>query len=190
MNTIVWEVKYLSLPRVIRYCKKCGVKTEYTSSGSFRVNAQKKHLDIWLIYRCAQCKTRWNLTIYSRVNPQNIGRDMLNKFTCNHAGLVRQYAMDTRLIKGNGADVKTPPYRILGDDIDLSQKTRVKIVSEYPSGLHLSKILREKLSLSQKVFDQMVSGGMIQIENGADIHRCRLQRDTIITIDCGQGGFR
>lgn len=184
MNTIVWEVKHLSLPRVIRYCKKCGTKTEYISAGSFRVNAQKKYLDIWLIYRCARCGTTWNLTIYSRVNAKTLDWDTLGKFTSNHAKLAERYAMDAGTMEKNGVEVETPPYRIVGDDIDLSQSARVKIVSKYPLKLRLSKILREKLSLSKKTFDEMVSAGMIRTENGADIRKCRLQSDTIVMIDC------
>lgn len=183
MNTIIWEVKYLSRPKVNRYCKKCRAKREYISSESFRVNAQKKHLDIWLIYRCAHCGTTWNLTIYSRINPHSISREMLCKFTCNDSDLARQYAMDTDLIKKNGAEAETMPYSIIGDDIDPFTAVRVKIVSEYPSKLRLSKILREKLLISRKTFDEMVSWGMIRTENGADIRKCGLQRETIVTID-------
>lgn len=183
MNTVLWEVKFLALPKAIRHCKKCGEKTEYVSSGSFRVNAQKKSLDIWLIYRCARCKTTWNLTIFSRVSPTAISRDMLGKFTGNDSGLARRYAMDAGLLEKNGAEVETPPYSILGDDIDLGQETRVKIVSPYPSRVRLAKIIREKLSLSKRTFEELVSAGVIRTENGADIHKCRLQGGTYILID-------
>lgn len=70
MKKITWEVEYISRLPVIRYCKKCGKKTEYICSGLFRVNAQHKYLDIWLIYKCSNCDSTWNSTIYSRVNPK------------------------------------------------------------------------------------------------------------------------
>lgn len=182
MDTILWEVKYLSPPKTIRYCKKCGVKTEHISSGLFRVNAQQKSLDIWLIYRCAHCKTTWNLTIYSRINPKRISQDLLDKFTANNSELARQYAMDTDLLKKNGAETETPSYSILGNDVDLMREVRVKIVSKYPLKIRVSKILRERLSLSKKTFDAMVSNGIIRLENGADIHKCKLKRDTVVMI--------
>ncbi|MED1874141.1 DUF1062 domain-containing protein [Brevibacillus borstelensis] len=53
MQIVNVDIQYLSPPPAIKYCKKCGKKTEYVCSGLFRVNAQCKYLDIWLIYKCS-----------------------------------------------------------------------------------------------------------------------------------------
>ena len=182
MKTVFWEVKYLSPPKTIHYCKKCGMKTEHVSSGLFRVNAQQKSLDIWLIYRCVNCKTTWNLTIYSRINPKSIDRKLLDKFIGNDREFTQRYAMDTDLLKKNGAETEIPSYSVTGDAIDFTEDVQLKIVSEYPSKVKVSKILREKLSLTKKVFDEMVSSGVIRLENGADIHKCKMQRDIVVLI--------
>lgn len=182
MNTILWEVKYLSAPKTIRYCQRCGVKTQHISSGLFRINAQRKSLDIWLIYNCAQCKKTWNLTVCSRVNPKSLSQDLLEKFTSNNSELAAQYAMDISILKKNGATIEMPPYSVLGENIDLMQEARVKIVSKYPLSIRVSKILREKMSLSKSAFDSMAANGIIRAENGTDIHRLRLQRDTVIIV--------
>jgi hypothetical protein len=72
MERVLWEVRHPEPPKIVRYCKTCGAKAEYVSSGLFRVNAQQKSLDIWLVYRCTTCKSTWNMTIYSRINPKSI----------------------------------------------------------------------------------------------------------------------
>lgn len=180
MKTIFWEVTHLSPPKTIQYCKRCGTKTQYISSGLFRVNAQQKSLDIWLVYRCIHCKSTWNSTLYSRINPKSIPAHLLEKFMENDAELARQYAMDASLLKRNGAEVEAPAHKIIGEDIDLTQDIRVELTSQLPSKLKVSKLIREKLSLSKKSFDEMVSGGMIQLENGADIHKCRVQQHLVI----------
>ena len=92
-----------SAPTVVRYCKKCNARTGFASSGMFRVNAQKKSLDVWLIYKCRKCNTKWNLTVMSRVAPGAISLEMLNGFHENDEKLAMQYATDTTLIKKNGA---------------------------------------------------------------------------------------
>lgn len=46
-----WIVTPQRLPAVIRRCPKCGQKTEFENSGRFRVNANGRLLDVWLIYR-------------------------------------------------------------------------------------------------------------------------------------------
>jgi len=189
MDTLCWEVHYLSPPETTRYCKKCGAKTEHLSSGLFRVNAQQKSLDVWLIYRCVHCKTTWNLTIYSRVSPKSIGWELLQRFTANDNELAGRYAMDTVLLERNGAETATPPYSILGNDIDLKRDTRIKIISRYPANIRVSRIIREKMSLSRKAFEEMVSGGMIRLENGADIHKYKLQHETVVIV-CGSSAIQ
>lgn len=182
MEEILWEVQYLSPPKTIRYCKKCGMKTEHVSSGLFRVNAQQKSLDIWLIYRCASCKATWNLTIYSRINPKRIGQTLLNQFMNNDSELAQRYAMDTELLKRSGAEIDAPSYSIIGEMIDFTKDVKLKIVSKYSEKVKVSKILREKLSLTKTGFDEMVSNGVIRLENGADIHKCKLQHDIAVLI--------
>ncbi|WP_243015095.1 DUF1062 domain-containing protein, partial [Brevibacillus borstelensis] len=68
MQIVNVDIQYLSPPPAIKYCKKCGKKTEYVCSGLFRVNAQCKYLDIWLIYKCSNCDSTWNMTIYVNAN--------------------------------------------------------------------------------------------------------------------------
>jgi len=182
MKTVIWELKFLSAPKTMHYCKKCGARTEHVSSEAFRINAQGKSLDVWLIYRCVRCKTTWNLTILSRVNPGSLDRGLLERFTCNDGELARRYAMDTDFLKRNGAETEVPPYDVTGDEVDLARKTTVRIISRYPLGIRVSKILREKLFLSRKNFDEMVQGGLIRLEDGSDINKSRLYREANVVI--------
>ena len=77
MKKIIWKIEPLGLPLVLRHCKKCGKTSEFSCSGQFRVNAQRKYLDIWLIYKCAKCDTTWNAAVYSRVSPQALNANLL-----------------------------------------------------------------------------------------------------------------
>ena len=90
---------------VVKYCKKCKTKTDFTSSGLFRVNANRKKLDVWLVYKCMKCNTRWNLTILSRVTTGSIPQDLLAGFHDNDIELAKHYASDVALIKRNGAEL-------------------------------------------------------------------------------------
>lgn len=183
MEKIHWEVQYLSPPKTMHYCKRCGMKTQYSSSELFRVNAQQKSLDIWLIYKCSSCKSTWNMTIYSRINPKSIGKTLLDQFTNNDRALAQRYAMDTDLLKRCGAEIEAPSYIVAGEMIDFTKDTELKISSRYSAKIRVSKILRQKLSLSKKVFDDMVSCGMISLKNGADVHKCKLQHDIVVFVN-------
>jgi hypothetical protein len=185
MKKAIWEVQYISPPPAIRYCKKCGKKSEYICSGFFRVNAQNKSLDIWLIYKCAHCDTTWNSTIYSRVNPQSLSQELLEQFYTNDSNLVEQYAMNVEMLHRNGAEAGLPKYKILGDEICLDAPTELHIISKYPCKLKISAILREKLHLSLKTFEQMLDCGKIESTEGLDLRKCKLNGEIVLAIHDG-----
>lgn len=183
MEKITWDIQYISPPPAIKYCKKCGKKTEYIYSKLFRINAQRKHLDIWLIYKCSDCDSTWNMTIYSRINPKSIAPEILDGFHSNNEELAKRYAMDTELIRKNGAEVGLPKYEILGANINFNIPTELHIKSSYPSRLKISSLLREKMNLSQNAFEQMITSGSIRSTSGLDLKKCRLQADAMLIID-------
>jgi hypothetical protein len=53
-------------PHVRRHCPRCATARDFASSGKFRVNAHRKTVDAWLIFRCTTCDYRWNLPIHER----------------------------------------------------------------------------------------------------------------------------
>lgn len=177
---ITWNIQYCDLPTVIRYCKKCGKKSEYICSEEFRINAQQKTLDIWLIYKCAHCNTTWNSTIYSRVSPQKLGTDLLERFHCNDKNLATQYAMDIPLLQRNGSEVKIPVYQVIGEDISLKKPVIIKIQSQYILPLKVSSILRTKLGISQREFDALLLNDRIQSNTAQDLKKCKLSSSEII----------
>src|SRR4051812_26733389 len=58
-------------------------KHAQTSSRKFRVNANKRRLDVWLIYHCASCECSWNLEVVARAMPEEIGTERLDAFQRN-----------------------------------------------------------------------------------------------------------
>ncbi len=190
MKEYQWKVELLSPPPVVRHCKKCGTKTEYASAGLFRVNAQRKYLDIWLIYKCTQCDSTWNMTIYTRVNPQSLPRELLAGFHENARELAQKYAMDTGLVCQNGASPGQPCFRVRGDVPAPDTPARVRISGAYASGLKVASIVREKLGLSGKAFKNLVLAGAIQGPAGSNLEKCRLQGEISLLIHTGADGFR
>lgn len=175
MRTTIWEVQYLSPPEVIRHCKKCAAKTAHISSGLFRINAQQKALDIWLVYRCERCKNTWNATIFSRVHPKVVPAALLEKFTANDPSLGWKYAMDSALIKKNGGEMQPPDFVVLGPPVDLCENMRIDIHSRYPSEMKISQVLRNKLGLSSKAFGVLAKSGALSLQDGRDIQKSKLQ---------------
>ncbi|MDT2390182.1 DUF1062 domain-containing protein, partial [Enterococcus avium] len=80
VRKVTWTVACLKTPTIIRHCKKCNEDTEFSCSERFRINAQGKYLDVWLIYNCKKCKTSWNSTILSRIHTNKLDSDLLALF--------------------------------------------------------------------------------------------------------------
>lgn len=178
---VIWTIQYSGPPAVLRHCKKCGRKREYICSGEFRVNAQQKTLDIWLIYKCAHCNTTWNSRIFSRISPQRLGAALLERFHANDEALVMQYAMDISLLQKNGAEIKLPDYQVIGEDVSLEKTVSIKIQSQYFLPIKISSILRTKLNISQREFNMLLLNDRIHINTGQDLRKGKLtSTDTII----------
>ncbi len=167
-------MRLLYAPTADRYCKRCGKKTEFVSSGLFRVNAQKKSLDVWLIYKCDICDTTWNLPVLSRVSPQSIPADMLNRFHRNDAGLAVRCAADTAAVKRNGGEPRQATFEVTGESDVFSKPTRIHLVTEYALELKVSAVVCEKLGISKSEFKRLCDAGKLLCVSGQDIYKCKL----------------
>ncbi|KHD34959.1 hypothetical protein NL50_14950 [Clostridium acetobutylicum] len=183
MKRIDWNIQYLSLPPVIKHCKKCGKKTEFICSGMFRINAQRKYLDVWLIYKCSNCNSTWNMTIYTRVKPKSIEPKLLEVFHNNDKELAERYAVNLELIRKNGVELGYSKYKIIGEDINFRIPVELHIKSTYPSQLKVAALIREKLNLSQSLFERLITKGLIRGATELNLKKCRLKSGIIVIID-------
>jgi hypothetical protein len=103
-NIKQWKVLPLNTPKVKKNCPKCGYNATFINTKKFRVNANKRNHDNWLIYQCEHCKSTWNMTIYERVNPEQFSQEMLERFSCNDLELAYQYGFDRYVHKRNKAE--------------------------------------------------------------------------------------
>lgn len=183
MEKMIWEVSYYNSPPVVRYCKKCGKKEEFINSGNFRVNAQGKYLDIWLIYKCSKCSATWNVTLYSRVNPKSLTPELLDKFHNNNMELANECGMNIELMKRNGAETLLPSYEIRGEVFPLHMPTELHILSPYPSCIKVSTVIRKKMGISTKDFEDRIRNGWIRSSSGQDLKKMKLQKNTILLFE-------
>ena len=61
--SVQWTVTPKFTPQPLRACNRCGAVTPFRSSGKIRLNANRKRIDAWLIYRCTACDKTWNRPI-------------------------------------------------------------------------------------------------------------------------------
>lgn len=88
--------------RLVHPCGGCKKKQIFVNTGRFRVNANGRRLDIWLIYRCQKCRHTLNIPIYERVSPDKLSRELYGRFLDNDEALAREYGGDRSFFKSRG----------------------------------------------------------------------------------------
>ncbi len=78
-----WRIRPLTVPTIIRKCSRCGNGSRFICSGDFRVNANGKRIDAWLIYKCRKCDATWNMEVIQRVPSHSIDGRLLQAFAHN-----------------------------------------------------------------------------------------------------------
>lgn len=103
------KIEYRIIPtcgyRVLRSCPGCGCKTAYEGTRNFRVNANGKRIDVWLIYQCERCGHTYNLAIYERVKPGDIPGGEYSRFLENDGETALRYGMDKSIFAKNRAEI-------------------------------------------------------------------------------------
>ena len=95
-----WVVVPTCLPLVLRRCQVCGCE-RFRASGKFRVNANHKLLDVWLLALCTACGVTVKLTVLERVNVRSVRPDLLDRLHDNDPGLTAALLQDPVVLRRN-----------------------------------------------------------------------------------------
>lgn len=188
----IWAVSPNNTPLLKKSCSHCDSKQFYCSE-KFRINAQKKNVDVWLIYRCVKCDSTYNLTIFSRTRPTAIDSILFNKFQNNDTEQAWKYAFSEEMRKKNKveADLTTVSYTLQYDQISsdelLSLNERILTFEvDYPFDfqLRLSSLIRTCLNLSSRQLDQLITQEAITVAGKKLQKKHKLKDKDRIEIDC------
>jgi hypothetical protein len=95
-----WAVVPTGLPLIHRRCHACG-SGRFRAGGKFRVNANHKLLDVWLLVLCTACGDTAKLTVLERTNVRTIRPDLLDRLHDNDSGLIAALLRDPVLRRRN-----------------------------------------------------------------------------------------
>ena len=95
-----WVVVPTCLPLVRRRCHVCAAE-RFRPNGKFRVNANHKLIDAWLLVLCTECGETVKLTVLERVNVRSVRPELLNRLHANDPGLAAELLQDPVLQRRN-----------------------------------------------------------------------------------------
>lgn len=88
-----WVVMPTCLPTVLRRCHACA-SDRFRADGKFRVNANHKVLDAWLLVLCGTCGVTVKLTVLERVHVRAVRPELLDRMHDNDRGLAAELLQD------------------------------------------------------------------------------------------------
>ncbi|MFJ3515032.1 DUF1062 domain-containing protein [Streptomyces sp. NPDC090131] len=88
-----WVVMPTCLPTVLRRCPTCA-SDRFRANGKFRVNANHKLLDAWLLVLCTACGDTAKLTVLERVNVRTVRPELLDRMHDNDPDLAAELLQD------------------------------------------------------------------------------------------------
>jgi hypothetical protein len=165
----LWVVKELALPAVVKTCVSCR-STRHRPTGKFRVNANGKLLDVWMLIWCERCGRTSKIPVHERVHVQALASERLLMFENTDPVMVRRLVMDAslagraayRLDWGGTWELETdlPFYEIEDED---AAPLEVVVRFELPAPVRAGKLLAAGFGLTRTAVRDMVGSGRIRL---------------------------
>jgi hypothetical protein len=177
-STAYWRIMPLATPRVWRHCAQCHAVRPFASSDKFRLNANQRKVDVWLIYRCMDCDTTWNCTLFTRCTPEQIGLALYQRLQQNDQPTAWAYAFDLARLRrlGGRVDAAVPVgvQRRPQDGIYLQgAEHRIALELPYPCAIRLDRLLASELRVSRACLIRGFDCGLLRIfpEDGHSLRK-------------------
>jgi hypothetical protein len=96
-----WVLRRTRLPLLSLRCVACRSESATTGEGRFRVNANGKLLDVWLLVRCVSCDRTSKLTVRERTPVRSFDPAELDGYYANDLELVASRLLDPLFARRN-----------------------------------------------------------------------------------------
>jgi len=186
---IRWAIAPKMAPRPLITCNRCGGIRPYQCSGKFRVNANGKRIDAWLIYRCIDCDNSWNFGILERCSRRDIEPAVLQRFESNDPALARRHAFDIVALRSRTGHVEefaevAVDKRRLGDAPETPSALELRLALETPTSLRLDRLLAGELGISRSRLQALEERRSLSVDSdGAKALRKPVRTGTVVRID-------
>jgi hypothetical protein len=94
----LWAIRELGLPALVKACLSCR-SARHHPTGKFRVNANGKLLDVWMLICCELCGRTSKIHVHERIYVQALHSERLKMFQDNDPAAVRDLVMDGALAR-------------------------------------------------------------------------------------------
>lgn len=164
-----WTVTPKGAPQPLIDCNRCGCRKPFQSSGKFRLNAHRKRLDAWLIYKCTSCQSTWNCPVLERKNIREINPATMQALQCNSKLLARELAFDgVRLRRHTDTVEECNDADVCKEIVSGSAKPclglEILLVMPFHIPLRTDRLLARELRLSRTQLRNLEKNGYLYVK--------------------------
>ncbi|MEV0382612.1 DUF1062 domain-containing protein [Nonomuraea sp. NPDC050643] len=160
MNVVEWRIRGTRLPELMKPCVDCSSKL-HRPSGKFRMNANGKLLDVWLLVFCAKCGRTSKVAIHERVPVAVLGNERIRRYESNDSASIATALMDQNIARRNNYRLDWEGAWCLEVQPLASCGGHVLVRFEVPVPIRPVKILMRGLALSRGKVVEAVGSGLI-----------------------------
>lgn len=184
---VTWTVTPLNPPLIWRNCPNCRTSMPFACTGDFRTNAQKKRIDIWLIYRCEACDARWNLPLFERIAVGDLPPGEFESIAHNDPGVAMRYAFDLNRLARHSHRIAASPGVGIRKHRSGSGSTapvlEIGIALLRPVQLRLDRVVAGELGVARSRLQAWLAQGALRLEPDGTALRTHLADGQRIVID-------
>lgn len=158
-----WVVMPTCLPLVVRRCHTCA-SGRFRPNGKFRVNANHKLIDAWLLVLCTACGATAKLTVLERMNVRSVRPELLDRMHANDPALAGELLQDPVVRRRNRAALDwSDAWRLDTGEPALRDRevidTAVRFVARIP--VRPVRLIAEGCGLSRAEVERLVEDGKL-----------------------------
>jgi hypothetical protein len=157
--TAIWQVQRTRLPLLRRPCPDCATNVSATS-GKFRVNANGKLLDVWLLIRCEHCGHNARIKVHHRTNVRSLDPGKLRGYMDNDLDLVAEALLDLLIARGNHYSLDwTDAWKLAATEIQphVGGRMHVRVLFDDPVPVRPVRIIAQGLKLSRGEVERLIT---------------------------------
>jgi hypothetical protein len=173
-RTTLWVIKELGLPAIVRACGSCR-SARHHPTGKFRVNANGKLLDVWMLISCEQCGRTSKVPVHERVCVRALESERRLRFENNDPAMVRGLAVDAGLAARAGYQLDwsgtwTLETAMPAGELERADPAPLKVTVsfELPAPIRVERLLASGFGLSRAAVRGMVYSGRIRLPMAID----------------------
>ena len=186
---VLWTIVPQDTPRPLLHCRRCGSERRFRSSDRFRLNANGRRIDAWLIYRCTACDETWNRPLLERRPLGTAAPALLEALRQNDPVLARRVAFDTDGLRRHCAAVEetsdaTGDKKVMSRSTSAVHRLEIRLAVPHATALRLDRLLVRELGLSRTRLQALrADRRLVLVPDGPRVLRRAARDGTCIILD-------